>query len=217
MTGYLYILYTVLFCAALWLLFRYAPRGVSRTVCVFVCIGLIYFLICEFLIVKDSREDGHPERDYVIVLGAGVRGYEPSLSLVHRLQAVYEYLVTYPDSKAVLSGGKGPGEFISEAQCMFDWLTENGITPDRLIMEDKSTSTMENLTFSKALISSNGGDGVNVAVVSSPYHLCRAKYMARSIGLNPCGVPGSPGYPVYSLGMYIREAFGLTHLWVFGD
>ena len=84
-------------------------------------------------------------------------------------------------------------------------------------MEDKATSTMENLQFSFEIIRSRGDepDG-NIAIVSSAYHLYRAKCMARILGADAAGVRGNMGYPIYMLNCYIREAFGVTHLWVFG-
>ena len=109
------------------------------------------------------------------------------------------------------------GENISEALCMHDWLVSSGIEEERLIMEDRSTSTMENLMFSMEKLKENGGTPDDVAILSSNYHLYRAKEMARSLGMDPAGVCCVPGYPIYTLGMFIREAFGLTHLWVFGN
>ena len=67
------------------------------------------------------------------------------------------------------------------------------------------------------IIEADGGKTDDIAVVSSSYHLYRAKAIARSIGLQAAGVCGNPGYPVYMLGMFIREAFGVTHLWILGD
>ena len=180
-------------------------------------IGLIYFCSVEYLIVSNARTDQDPERSYLIVLGAAVHGDRPSLSLYHRLTSALEYLEQYPNSKAVLSGGQGNGENISEALCMHDWLVSSGIAEERLIMEDRSTSTMENLMFSLEKLKEDGGTPDDVAILSSNYHLYRAKEMARSLGMEPAGVCCVPGYPIYTLGMFIREAFGLTHLWVFGN
>ena len=100
---------------------------------------------------------------------------------------------------------------------MYFWLCERGISSDRLIMEAESTSTLENLTNSFAIIRRLGDepDG-NVTLLSSAYHLYRAKAMAKQLGVDAKAVPGNAGYPVYMLNCYIREAFGLTHLIVFG-
>jgi uncharacterized SAM-binding protein YcdF (DUF218 family) len=171
----------------------------------------------EYLVISNARTDQDCERSYLIVLGAAVHGDRPSLSLYHRLSSALDYLNTYPDSKAVLSGGQGKGENISEALCMHDWLVSSGISEDRLLMEDRSTSTMENLTYSWEILQAKGCRPDDVAILSSGYHLYRAKLMARALGMDPAGVCGRIGYPIYTLGMFIREAFGLTHLWVFGN
>lgn len=218
MKGYLYIAGT-LWLAALCLVAKtWLPATLKAVFFVLVAIGLMYLAACEITILSSAKTSRDLPKKYVVVLGAGIRGDNPTLSLIHRMQAAESYLETYPDTKAVLSGGQGEGENLSEAQCMFNWLTERGIAPDRLLLEDKSTSTMENLQFSEEKILADGGEMSDTAIISSPYHLYRAKSMAGSIGyVNPSGVACVHGYPIYSVGMYIREAFGLTHLWIFGD
>ena len=96
--------------------------------------------------------------DAVIVLGAGVNGTEPSLSLRTRLDTALDYLEAHPDIPAVLTGGTGYGEEISEAQCMYDYLTERGVEPDRLILEDQAANTAENFALSKPLLYEAGVD-----------------------------------------------------------
>lgn len=218
MKGYVYITGALWLAALCVLVANVASDGLKRVFCVLLCLGLIYFGLCEILITGSAKTSRDLPKSHVVVLGAGVCGTEPTLSLIHRMQAAEEYLNAYPETKAVLSGGQGNGEDISEAECMFNWLTERGIAPERLITEDKSTSTIENLEFSAKLIEQDGGRLDDAAILSSPYHLYRAKVMAKSLGYtDPAGVACVHGYPVYSLGMYIREAFGITHLWVFGD
>ena len=217
MRGYDYMAYTCAFFAALLILRRFAPAGLWRVILILVCLGLMYFCTVEIPIVKNSFTDKDCERDYLIVLGAAVHGDVPSLALTHRLEGALEYMEKHPDSTAIVSGGKGDGENITEAQCMRDWLLAHGIDSTRIIMEDKATSTMENLQFSFDIIRSRGHepDG-NIAIVSSSYHLYRAKCMAKILGAEAAGVRGNMGYPIYMLNCYIREAFGVTHLWVFG-
>ena len=125
--GYTYISATLLFIAALIVVFHLGSEPVKRIVAILTCIGLIYFCSVEYLIVSNAQTDRDPERSYLIVLGAAVHGDRPSLSLYHRLTSALEYLEQYPNSKAVLSGGQGNGENISEALCMHDWLVSSGI------------------------------------------------------------------------------------------
>ena len=95
-------------------------------------------------------------------------------------------------------------------------VNKGGIADHRILCEDRSTSTLENLTFSKAIIEENGGDPDRVAVVSSSYHIYRAKRMAAALGMEADGLPSSDGYPVYMTGMYIREALAVWKLWIMG-
>lgn len=217
MRGYDYISYTLLFFMLLLLLRKFAAPELWRVIVVLVCIGLAYFCTLEVMIVGSSRGDKDCGRKYLIVLGAAVHGNAPSLALTHRLEGAIDYLTRYPEATAILSGGKGEGENISEAECMYFWLCERGISSDRLIMEAQSASTMENLTNSFDIIRRLGDepDG-NIAILSSAYHLYRAKAMAKQLGASAAVVPGNAGYPIYMLNCYIREAFGLTHLMVFG-
>ena len=152
------------------------------------------------------------------MLGAAVYGDRPSLTLVRRLEGALDYLNRYPDSVAVVSGGMGPGETVTEGQAMFDWLVARGVAPERVLIEDRATSTRENLEFSFDIIRSRGDEpSGNVAIVSSAYHLYRAKCMAEKLGIaDPAGVAAPWGYFFVMLNYFIREAFGVTHLWVFG-
>lgn len=216
--GYLYIAAVFFLMAISLAVFYLAPDGIKRVYFVILSIGLIYFFALELLILSNSKTDNNGGKSYLIVLGAAVEGDQPSLSLRHRLQAAEDYLVEFPNSKAVLSGGKGSDELISESECMMRYLSSHRIRRSRLITEDKSTSTNENLIYSKHKILNDGGSLDDVAIVSSPYHLYRAKMLAKQYGyINPEGVAAACGYPIYTIGMYIREAIGLTSLWVFGE
>ena len=216
--GYAWWGYALLFVAALIVLHRFAPPVLWKIIVALVCVGLVYFCIVEAPIIKNARTDKDPERPYLIVLGAAVYGDRPSLTLVRRLEGALSYLNTYPKSVAIVSGGMGPGETVTEGQAMFDWLVENGADPARVLIEDRATSTMENLQYSFEIIRSRGDDpDGNVAIVSSAYHLYRAKTMARNLGVpDAAGVAAPWGYFFVMLNYFIREAFGVTHLWVFG-
>lgn len=178
-----------------------------------ICLGLI-----EIPIVAASAGNGPADAEYVIVLGAGVNGQEPSLSLYNRLVAAKAWLEEHPDGKAILSGGQGPGEQISEAEAMYRWLAACGIAEDRLYKEEQSTTTRENFQYSVALLKDlNGGTLPQpVAVVSSEYHLYRAEYLARQVGLEPVGVAAKTTLPVLRLNYFIREGAAVVRLWVWG-
>ena len=217
--GYAWWGYALLFVAALLLLHRYLPVALWRVVVILVCIGLAYFCFVEYFIIKNARTDKDVGRDYLIVLGAAVYGDQPSLTLVRRLEGTLDYLNEHPDTVAIVSGGMGKGENVTEAQAMHDWLIAHGVPEERVIMEPKATSTLENLKFSFDIIRARGDEPQgNVAIVSSAYHLYRAKLMAKSLGVpDAAGVAAPWGYFFVMLNYFIREAFGVTHLWVLGS
>ncbi len=216
--GYAWWGYALVFVAALIVLHHFLPVKLWRVVVVLVCIGILYFCVVESFVIRSARTDKEPERDYLIVLGAAVYKDQPSLTLVRRLEGALDYLNTYPESVAVVSGGMGPGETITEAKAMHDWLIGHGIPEERILQEPKATSTEENLAFSFQIIRERGDepDG-HVAIVSSAYHLYRAKEMAKLQGVEAAGVAAPWGYFFVMLNYFIREAFGVTHLWVFGN
>lgn len=139
----------------LWGLLPY--RWFHRLLAGAAVVGVLVIAAIEVPIVAASRGDERANAPYVIVLGAGVNGDVPSLSLQNRLLAAQRWLTNHPDSKAILSGGQGPGENISEAQCMYQWLTQYGIAGERLLLEDQSRSTQENLKYSAALLQVDNG------------------------------------------------------------
>ena len=127
--------------------------------------------------------------------------------------AAETWLKEHPDSIAVLSGGQGPKEEISEAACMYQWLVDNGIAAERLYKEEASTTTRENLLFSKQLIEEQSLNPV-VAIATSEYHEYRAGLIAKSLGIEYAAVPGKTAiwlFPTY----YVRELYGILYEWVF--
>ena len=120
-----------------------------------VTIGVSYVVVISGFMIAAALKAPN-ENSTVIVLGCKVNGKNPSLMLSKRLEAAYEYLNENKNAVCIVSGGKGSNEEISEAQCMYNYLTEKGIASDRIIMEDESTTTSENLEFSKKIIEEKG-------------------------------------------------------------
>ncbi len=178
-------------------------------------IGLVIFFVTEACLVHEARSaDG--QGDYVVVLGAGVNGTVPSRSLQARLETALEYAEENPEAMFVLSGGQGPGEDISEAECMREWLTRRGVTPDRLILEDKSESTQENIRFSKELLEALPGFDGDVLIITEGYHVLRAQLMALDEGFNGVSARSAySGLPVLTANYYIREALAVWYYILF--
>ena len=184
------------------------------TVVLVICVS--YFCVVESFIIRDARTETHETADYIIVLGAGVNGTRPSLSLRDRLTGAYNYMTANPDCIAIVSGGQGEGEDITEAQCMRDWLIDKGISPNRIIMEDKATSTLENLRYSMDIIDTLPIKDPVIGLVSSEYHLHRAKRLASYVGIDVIGIAARTSYPNVAINYFIREAFAMTEQYVFG-
>nr|WP_297883597.1 YdcF family protein [uncultured Blautia sp.] len=117
--------------------------------------------------------------DYIIVLGAHVNGVRLSKALLERTRRALEYLEKNPKTRAVLSGGQGEGETISEAEAMRRYLEDYGISRERLILEDRSTNTKENLDFSLALI---GDLNAPIGVVTNHFHVFRGVAIGKKCG-----------------------------------
>ena len=185
------------------------------TVC--VCIGFLIAAVTGCFIIHAAFGDTKTDCDYIVVLGAGVNGTVPSLSLRERINAAYDYLTAHPDSIAVVSGGKGNGEDITEALCMYNELTKMGIDGSRVWMEDKATSTFENLQFSMALIEERTGSRpASVGIVSSEYHLFRAGLFADAQNVDSIGIPATTTWPHLRINYFIREIIAVWHYIVFG-
>ncbi len=214
--GYGYIAAICFGCAALCIIYRFAPKWLRRTLTALILIGAAVFAVIEIPIIKAARTDAPEGCRYIIVLGAGVNGTRPSLSLSTRLDGALEYLEANPDTLAIVSGGQGEGEDITEAECMRLYLEERGIDPERIIKEDRSTNTLENLSNSFAIIRARGDEPEGAAVVSSMYHLYRAKLLAESLGVRVYGIAAPIGYVLVTVNYFIREGFGRIYYWVFG-
>lgn len=152
------------------------PPLLRRVVCGFLIVGIAAFVIAEGCIFAHYRDRGRPDLDYIIVLGAQMKPAGPSAVLKFRLDAAYEYLTENENTICVVSGGQGPNEPCTEAQGMYDYLVEKGIAPERILMEDKSTDTSENIAFSAEII---GRTDKDVGIVTNNFHVFRALGIAR--------------------------------------
>ncbi len=201
------------------LLLTYLPKlWMRRLVAMLTVLGVLCLCAIEIPIVAASKGDASVDADYLIVLGAGVNGTEPSLALRDRLVAAQNWLNEHPEGIAILSGGQGRGEQISEAEAMYRWLTAHGIAEERLYKEEQSTTTRENFQYSAELLRelNYGVIPQPVAVVSSEFHLYRAKAFAAQTGIEALGVPAATSYPILKLNYFIREGAAVARLWALG-
>ncbi len=149
-----------------------------------------------------------PDRlDYLIVLGAHVNGDQLSRALRYRVEEARKYLERNPRTRAVLSGGRGEGEWVSEARAMKEYLVRRGMDADRLILEERSTSTAENLRFSLELLPDRQK---KIGVVTNQFHVFRGVAIGKKLGCTRIwGVPAP--YPSWKLIWYsLREVLALV-------
>ena len=218
MPGHDFLGYTLWGIAVLVFLFPRLHRVGRIVLGVLVCAGVIVFAVFEIPVVRDARTDTDAHPDAIIVLGAGVNGETPSLTLRTRIDAAAAYLEEHPDVPVVLSGGQGPGEAITEAECMRRALVRRGVDESRLYPEERSTSTQENLRYSRAILEELGVDPARrVAIVTSDFHLCRARLMwGGDTAAVPAHLPSALYFQCLTVNYFIREAFGLAAYFVYG-
>lgn len=176
---------------------------------------LMIFSTAGFLGVKmltsiNTAKDYNGET--VVVLGCEVRKSTPSRMLMERIRAAHTFLQEHPDAKCILSGGQGSNENISEAEAMLTWLVNNGIDPDRLYLEDQSTSTKENLSFSKKIIEENNLNP-DIVIITSGFHEYRAGLIADTLGLKHKGYGAHTVWwlmPTFA----VREMYGILYQYV---
>ncbi len=197
----------------------------KRALLALACLGFAFFCCLEAWVIAGAR-GGRDTRDVscVLILGAGVDGTRPSLTLARRLDAALAYLADKPDVPVIVSGCQGKGEAISEAECMARYLTERGVDETRIWREPEATSTRTNFLCSFALMRERGLDTTApYAVVSSDFHFTRVGYILGDLGLAReqivpvrSTLPRGAYYAAITAVSYVREAFALANEMLLG-
>lgn len=202
----------------LWGIFRgriwhVMPHWLNITAGTLFLLMLAVFLFTEGCIISGFSKNTDKELDYIVVLGAQLKTTGPSRVLQYRLDTAYEYLTAHPDTKVIVSGGQGSNEPASEAQGMYDYLVKRGIEPDRIVLEDKSVNTEQNIRFSKEFLQA---DADKVGIVSNNFHVFRAVKLAKAAGYrNVVGI-AAPATAFYLPNNMLREFFGVVKDFLMG-
>ncbi|MGL5244804.1 MAG: YdcF family protein, partial [Sarcina sp.] len=194
-------------------LFKKFKKFIKPLVIVFI----IVFILVESCIIFFALKKDTTKTDYIIVLGAGLDGERMSLALTQRMDTLLEYLKFYDKGeKIVLSGGQGPGEDIPEALAMKRYLIDHGIEKDRILIDDKSTSTYENFKYSKEVIEKQGVNikDISIKIITNNFHSFRGVFLAKRNGFNNIEVYSAP-LNIWLTPYYIREFFALGKSIVF--
>lgn len=181
-----------------------------------VLAGVLIFMALLGQVLRGARDDVMGETQAIVVLGCQVKPWGPSILLQDRLDKALEYWKEHPETVIVVSGAQGPDEPSTEARAMADYLMEKGVPEDKILLEEKSHNTIQNLTYSKQLLEERGYDmSGGAAIVSNGFHLTRAKMLAGRVGYENISTLAAPSSHVPSrLKMYIREPIALVKSFV---
>lgn len=198
------------------LLDKYKSYKLFRKVIIaFVLVFTVIFGVTEIFIVSCSLQKNYDDVDYTIVLGAGLRGENMTLTLKQRVDTSLEYIDKSNNfGYIVMSGGQGAGESIPESYAMKKYVVQNGVSDEKVLTEDKSTSTYENILFSIGLIEKHSNEDIenlNIKVITSGFHSLRAKFICNKLGIKNLTVLSAPINPIFIPTYYIREFLAFYH------
>ncbi len=196
------------------LLLGCAPLPVyAYTMLGWICVACwIVFLSAEYKIIRGMYERCDEELDWIIVLGAQVRGRYITNSLRRRLDRALAYAGRFPGVKVIVSGGQGPGEAVTEAEAMAGYLLEKGVPRGQIFLEDKSASTRENLRFIRKYADAERD---KVGIVTNDFHIYRSSLIARQEGYRNIYLIPADSNPVFQLNYLVREFFGVIQVCLF--
>lgn len=175
----------------------------------FICLCLV--VLIQSLIYHSQKNEMDTFENYVLVLGAKANNGNLSKTLINRLDTTVEYLNKHKTAKAILCGGKENNNELSQAEYMQKYLIEKGIAKERLITETSSKNTYENIKFALEKLDKKPSE---IMVISSSYHLFRAKFILYRFGILARTVPAkTPGGAILS--SYIRETFAVVKTFLY--
>ena len=177
-----------------------------------ICLIPILFSLVLFIFGNVSNVDY--SEDVVIVLGAGIRGYNVTRPLARRLDAAIAYWGENPNAYIIVCGGLGSQAYITEAEAMARYLRARGIPPERILLESRSTSTYENLLFAKEILDTTFPDGFRAVLISNDFHMYRATRTARQVGLDVGHVGAYTDWYSWPVN-YLREMLAVINFWLF--
>lgn len=193
---------------------KITEKGILRAARYIVLAGAIFVMcLILFLGYTAHKDSVNYMEDAVIVLGAAVHGDKVSRTLAYRLDKAAEYSAENPEALIIVSGGKGPQEAVTEASAMEQYLIRKGVSAQRIVKEEKATSTFENFKFSKEVLDRCLKDGYSCAYITSDFHLYRAGSIAKQAGIDAEGLGSHTEW--YNLPpSYLRESLAVVKFWL---
>ena len=188
------------------------PRVLKYCIAILVCAQIALGLFIAFYGEIDNTTF---TEDAVIVLGAGVHGERISLPLKFRLDKAVEYHKKNPDAIIVVSGGKGFQEEISEAEAMKKYLVNQSVNEKCIIMEENSTSTIENMAYSKEILDAHFDSDYSVVIITNNFHIYRGVSYAKGAGFKNVSHMSAHIRWYTVVPNYLRETLAVLKMWVF--
>jgi uncharacterized SAM-binding protein YcdF (DUF218 family) len=198
---------------------RKAVKVLKMLIHISIVFFIILFIIVQCFIFSGMKPEDNVSVDYVLVLGAGLSGEDPSLMLKTRLDKAFEYLSENSDATVILCGGQAEDEVIPEAEAMFNYLVNKGADANKLLMETKSSDTDTNISYAAEIIKDNENidavDGIGVLIISNEFHLYRSKMIAEKLGLNAYGLAApTPDRLFMRFTYHLREFVSVLFAWL---
>lgn len=185
-------------------------EAIRLIVTIVVIASVVFFMIVEALIIMapiTHRAELAGKVDHVIVLGCGIwPDGRPTLSLASRLDKAISYYEENTHVNIIVSGGQGPNEPFPEAVAMKEYLIKRGVPEEKIIVEDKSTSTRENFEYTRRLIDPSFEKSIKVIFVTNDFHVLRSKILAKRFGFEAYAI-SAPTPSVILVNSYLREFF----------
>ncbi len=181
---------------------------------VIIAILCIEFVLISFIAIYGVADNISYREDAVIVLGAGIRGDKVTLPLKMRLDKAIEYHYKNPEALIVVTGGQGFQETVTEAYAMEKYLVEHGVEKNKIIKEEKATSTAENMEYSKVLLDKYFENDYSIVVVTNNFHVFRGTRIAIKTGFKDVSHMHA-GLQWYNLmPCYLRESLAVLKMLV---
>ena len=194
---------------------KITKRGILKAVKnIIVALLALEVIFVAFLATVGMSDSVDYNEDALVVLGAGLKGDKVTLTLQKRLDEAVAYHEKNPDAYIVVTGGQGFQETVTEACAMEKYLLAKGVSEDKILKEEKATSTNENMRFSKTILEEKIGKDFVVGVVSNSFHMYRAENIARLEGFDKINRLSAETMWYNAIPCYLRESLAVLKMWI---
>jgi len=176
--------------------------------CAMVFYAVTFAVLVGYIYLSPSAQpDAQPNgtENVYIVFGAKVKADGPAKTLASRLDAAVDVMLSDSGSVCIVSGGQGPNEPFTEASCMYEYMVARGISPARIFLEERASSTKENILYSTALIEQLGLTDRQIICISSDTHIPRIRLMCSRAGVDALYIKAETPMKEFLFTTWVRE------------